>query len=78
MRGVTHGPNKALRSASRADDAAAVVRGADGRPAVRLGHPRLFEAQFGFVVCGIKRVLDEAGASFHDLVKVNVLLTRAY
>src|SRR5882757_5532693 len=36
-----------------------------------------FEAQFGFVVRSIKRVLDEAGANFRDLVKVNVLLTRA-
>ncbi len=36
-----------------------------------------FEAQFGFVVKNIKRVLDEAGSSFADLVKVNVLLTRA-
>ena len=36
-----------------------------------------FEAQFGFVVRNIKRVLNEAGASFRDLVKVNVLLTRA-
>src|SRR6266849_1642896 len=39
--------------------------------------PPAFEAQFGFVVRNIKRVLDEAGASFRDLVKVNVLLTRA-
>ena len=39
--------------------------------------PPAFEAQFGFVVTNIKRVLDEAGASFRDLVKVNVLLTRA-
>src|SRR5229473_1669548 len=39
--------------------------------------PDDFEAQFGFVVRNIKRVLDEAGASFRDLVKVNVLLTRA-
>jgi enamine deaminase RidA (YjgF/YER057c/UK114 family) len=39
--------------------------------------PEGFEAQFGFVVKNIKRVLDEAGASFRDLVKVNVLLTRA-
>ena len=39
--------------------------------------PDGFEAQFGFVVRNIKRVLDEAGASFRDLVKVNVLLTRA-
>jgi 2-iminobutanoate/2-iminopropanoate deaminase len=36
-----------------------------------------FEAQFGFVVRNIKRVLDEAGATFRDLIKVNVLLTRA-
>ena len=39
--------------------------------------PDSFEAQFGFVVKNIKRVLDEAGATFRDLVKVNVLLTRA-
>ena len=39
--------------------------------------PDGFEVQFGFVVRNIKRVLDEAGASFRDLVKVNVLLTRA-
>ena len=39
--------------------------------------PDGFEAQFGFVVKNIKRVLDEAGSSFADLVKVNVLLTRA-
>jgi len=36
-----------------------------------------FQAQFGFVVRNIKRVLDEAGATFRDLAKVNVLLTRA-
>ncbi len=36
-----------------------------------------FEAQFGFVVRNIKRVLDDAGTGFRDLVKVNVLLTRA-
>jgi 2-iminobutanoate/2-iminopropanoate deaminase len=36
-----------------------------------------FDAQFGFVVRNIKRVLKEAGADFPDLVKVNVLLTRA-
>ena len=41
------------------------------------GLPDGFEAQFGFVVKNIKRVLDEAGATFGDLVKVNVLLTRA-
>ncbi len=39
--------------------------------------PESFEAQFGFVVRNIKRVLDEAGVTFRDLVKVNVLLTRA-
>jgi 2-iminobutanoate/2-iminopropanoate deaminase len=36
-----------------------------------------FDAQFGFVVRNIKRVLKEAGGDFRDLVKVNVLLTRA-
>jgi 2-iminobutanoate/2-iminopropanoate deaminase len=40
------------------------------------GLPDGFEAQFGNVVKGIKRILDEAGATFADLVKVNVLLTR--
>ncbi|MEK9278242.1 MULTISPECIES: RidA family protein [unclassified Bradyrhizobium] len=39
--------------------------------------PDGFEAQFGNVVINIKRVLTEAGATFRDLVKVNVLLTRA-
>ena len=39
--------------------------------------PESFEAQFGFVVKNIRRVLEEAGASFSDLAKVNVLLTRA-
>ena len=39
--------------------------------------PDTFEAQFGNVVTNIRRVLDEAGATFRDLVKVNVLLTRA-
>jgi enamine deaminase RidA (YjgF/YER057c/UK114 family) len=39
--------------------------------------PDSFEAQFGFVVHNIKRVLAEAGATFRDLVKVNVLLIRA-
>src|SRR5215213_4152579 len=39
--------------------------------------PDTFEAQFGNVVTNIKRILDEAGASFSDLVKLNVLLTRA-
>ena len=39
--------------------------------------PGTFEAQFANVVTNIKRILDEAGASFGDLVKLNVLLTRA-
>ena len=39
--------------------------------------PDGFEAQFGNVVTNIKRILDEAGATFQDLVKLNVLLTRA-
>jgi 2-iminobutanoate/2-iminopropanoate deaminase len=39
--------------------------------------PESFEAQFGFVISNIKRVLDEAGVTFRDLVKINVLLTRA-
>jgi enamine deaminase RidA (YjgF/YER057c/UK114 family) len=39
--------------------------------------PDNFEAQFKNVVANIKHVLDEAGGSFRDLVKVNVLLTRA-
>jgi 2-iminobutanoate/2-iminopropanoate deaminase len=41
------------------------------------GLPDEFEAQFEFVVKNITRILDEAGATFRDLVKVNVLLTRA-
>jgi enamine deaminase RidA (YjgF/YER057c/UK114 family) len=39
--------------------------------------PQEFEAQFANVVANIRRVLDEAGATSSDLVKVNVLLTRA-
>jgi enamine deaminase RidA (YjgF/YER057c/UK114 family) len=39
--------------------------------------PDGFEAQFANVVTNITHVLDEAGATFRDLVKVNVLLTRA-
>jgi enamine deaminase RidA (YjgF/YER057c/UK114 family) len=39
--------------------------------------PAGFEAQFGLVVQNIGRVLEQAGAGFRDLVKVNVLLTRA-
>jgi enamine deaminase RidA (YjgF/YER057c/UK114 family) len=49
------------------------IPGFDGNGAL----PVTFEAQFGNVVTNIKRILDEAGATFHDLVKVNVLLTRA-
>jgi 2-iminobutanoate/2-iminopropanoate deaminase len=39
--------------------------------------PEGFEAQFANVVINIKRVLDEAGATFRDVVKFNALLTRA-
>jgi enamine deaminase RidA (YjgF/YER057c/UK114 family) len=39
--------------------------------------PDTFETQFANVVVNIKRVLDEAGGTFRDLVKLNVLLTRA-
>jgi enamine deaminase RidA (YjgF/YER057c/UK114 family) len=39
--------------------------------------PDGFEAQFARVVHNIARVLEEAGATFRDLVKVNVLMTRA-
>jgi 2-iminobutanoate/2-iminopropanoate deaminase len=38
--------------------------------------PDTFEAQFANIVTNIKRILDDAGATFRDLVKVNVLLTR--
>jgi 2-iminobutanoate/2-iminopropanoate deaminase len=39
--------------------------------------PDGFEAQFANVATNLKRVLDEAGATVRDLVKLNVLLTRA-
>jgi enamine deaminase RidA (YjgF/YER057c/UK114 family) len=39
--------------------------------------PDGFEAQFANVVVNIRRVLGDAGATPRDLVKVNVLLTRA-
>ena len=39
--------------------------------------PEGFEAQFGNVVINLKRVLSEAGGTLRDLVKVNMLLTRA-
>src|SRR3954453_6492096 len=48
------------------------IPGFDGKGAL----PDSFEAQFGNVVGNIERILDEAGATFADLVKVNVLLTR--
>lgn len=49
------------------------IPGFDGNGAL----PDGFEAQFANVAVNIKRVLDEAGATVRDLVKVNVLLTRA-
>src|SRR5215211_1881650 len=49
------------------------IPGFDGMGAL----PDTFDAQFGFVVANMKRVLAEAGATLRDLVKVNVLLTRA-
>jgi enamine deaminase RidA (YjgF/YER057c/UK114 family) len=39
--------------------------------------PDTFEAQFANVVTNVRRILDEAGIAMRDLVKVNVLLTRA-
>jgi enamine deaminase RidA (YjgF/YER057c/UK114 family) len=39
--------------------------------------PPEFEAQFANVVTNINATLKEAGATLRDLVKVNVLLTRA-
>lgn len=39
--------------------------------------PDGFEAQFANVAVNIRRVLGEAGADIRELVKVNVLLTRA-
>ena len=39
--------------------------------------PDGFEAQFGLVVKNLTRVLEQAGASLRNLVKVNVLLVRA-
>ena len=39
--------------------------------------PESFEVQFANVVTNIKRILTEAGVTMRDLVKVNVLLTRA-
>ena len=39
--------------------------------------PDGFEAQFANVVTNFTRVLTEVGATMRDLVKVNVLLTRA-
>ncbi len=39
--------------------------------------PETFEAQFALVVKTMHRVLEGAGATFRNLAKVNVLLTRA-
>ena len=39
--------------------------------------PDTFDAQFANVVTNITRTLMQAGATFKNLVKVNVLLTRA-
>jgi 2-iminobutanoate/2-iminopropanoate deaminase len=39
--------------------------------------PGGFEAQFANVVTNITRALEQAGATFRDLAKVNVLLTRS-
>jgi 2-iminobutanoate/2-iminopropanoate deaminase len=41
------------------------------------GLPDNFEAQFRNVVKNMARVLEDAGATFRDLAKCNVLLTRA-
>jgi len=77
---VTHGPHKTLRCAGRLSFATrtAALLLISGMPSFDENGvlPDDFEAQFGFVVRNIKRVLDEAGASFRDLVKVNALLTR--
>ncbi len=63
-----------LSFATRAGDLLFVsgIPGFDDKGAL----PDGFEAQFGCVVQNIKHVLAGAGASLHDLVKVNVLLTR--
>jgi len=39
--------------------------------------PAAFDAQFGYAAVNLKRVLKEAGADIRNLVKLNVLLTRA-
>ena len=64
-----------LSFAARAGDLLFVsgIPGFDDKGAL----PDRFEAQFGFVVHNITRVLTDAGATFRDLVKVNVLLTRS-
>ena len=82
---MTHA-HQTLPSAARRQGAAAVLCRAHRRPLYISGIPgfdeerklpETFEAQFRNVVVNIKRVLDEAGGTFRDLVKVNVLLTRA-
>lgn len=64
-----------LSFATRAGDLLFVsgIPGCDANGAL----PDGFEAQFANVAINIKRVLAEAGAEIRDLVKVNVLLTRA-
>ena len=86
-REVTHGTDQALRApppginapplsfATRVGDLLFIsgIPGFDANGELPAG----FEAQFGIVVANLKRVLTEAGATMRDLVKVNVLLTRA-
>ena len=64
-----------LSSAARTGDLLYIsgIPGFDAQGAL----PDGFEAQFANVVTNVRRVLDEAGGTFRDLVKVNVLLTRA-
>jgi hypothetical protein len=81
-----HAPDSTFRRTARHQGAAAVLCHPGRRPPVRLRHSRLrrqrpiarqFEAQFANVVTNITRVLEQAGATFRDLAKVNVLLTRS-
>src|SRR5947199_33131 len=75
-----------VRKTGGHQSAAACLRHARRRFAVHLRHSRIrcsgraagrFRGAVVNVVTNIRRVLDEAGATFRDLVKVNVLLTRA-
>ena len=83
---VSHVDHQALSAAAWRQGSPALLCRPHGRPAYISGIPGFdaqgalpdgFEAQFANVVTNIKRVLDEAGATFRDLVKLNVLLTRA-